>query len=547
MEYQSENFVTYTETTAPPNESFPDLDFMLQSPFTDSSGGQSYSHETNSQFQNHSVSHHSFGSPYASPEDPRTSKAQKRRQKTSNPESEYTMGENNERNLIELSSHSKKIQKRDKAKARAKIKQNMAMVMAIAPEKYIPSGIDDPNLDDKTKRKMVQMAKNRMAAQKTRDRKKQYTSELEEVKNHLAKVNEELEEKNRLLEERIKALEMNQVYLLQENQELKKSQFLDTLYQPNFATVPSSIDTGSGFDSNSEYKSIPSPAGLTRRSSRGANNYFNFFLGVIAICAVYTGVHIKIGQETENMPDPFKDQIEEWTMEGLNPPEIMKSEVGPMAVEEPPVPAKAPVRSIKKDDGENVASTMRASIKSSKRDDATSGFVPSTKRPDEPAMKMVAMSLSASAQDTVGSGPQFGAMMAASIMMDDGGAYQPKTPIKDKWSFLTELYNLRYGMSYHFDAPGYVPKVIVYQPQTPAKNRWSFASELYDLRYGMSYKWDAPGHVWDQPYIDTDLDSGEYNNDAGEIVFLNADDQADRDLYQEGHKGWNENMAVQAA
>jgi len=267
---------------------------------------------------------------------------------------------------------------------------------------------------------------------------------------------------------------------------------------------------------------------LTRRSSRGANNYFNFFLGVIAICAVYTGVHIKIGQETENMPDPFKDQIEEWTMEGLNPPEIMKSEVGPMTVEEPPVPAKAPVRSIK-------------------RDDTTSSFAPSTKRRDEPAMEMVAMPLSAPARDTVGSGHQVGAMMAASVMMDDGGAYQPKTPIKDKWSFLTELYNLRYGMSYHFDAPGYVPKVIVYQPQTPAKNRWSFASELYDLRYGMSYKWDAPGHVWDQPYIDTDLDSGEYNNDAGEIVFLNADDQADRDLYQEGHKGWNENMAVQAA
>jgi len=545
MEYQSDNFVTYTETTVPPNESFPDLDFMLQSPFTDSSGGQSYSHETNSQFQNHSVSHHSFGSPYASPEDQRTSKAQKRRQKTSNPESEYTMGENNERNLIDISSQSKKIQKRDKAKARAKIKQNMAMVMAVAPEKYIPSGIDDPNLDDKTKRKMIQMAKNRMAAQKTRDRKKQYTSELEEVKNHLAKVNEELEEKNRLLEEKIRALEMNQVYLLQENQELKQKQFLETFYQPNVETLPSSIDTGSGFDSNSEYKSLPSPAGLSRRSSRGTNNYFNFFLGVIAICAVYTGINIKIGQESENLPDPFKDQIEEWTMEGFQPPEIMKSEVEPMLVEETPATAKT-FAGKKKDESGKVASTVR---RSSKRDDGekvesvrtvtTSSFAPRAPKPDDQPVAMSAMSISAS--DSVGSGYQYGTMMASSMMMDmmEGGAYQPKTPIKSRWDFASELYNLRHGLCSQFDAPGYVWKAP--QPKTPVKSRWDFVSELYDLRYGMSYKWDAPGHVWDEPYIV----SGEYDDtyDSGEMVFLNDDG----DLYQEDHRGLNENMAVQAA
>ncbi len=82
MEYPSDNFVTYTDTTVPPNESFPDLDFMLQSPITDSSGGPSYTHETSSMIYNQSVSNHSYGSPYASPEEQRTTKVNKRRQNT---------------------------------------------------------------------------------------------------------------------------------------------------------------------------------------------------------------------------------------------------------------------------------------------------------------------------------------------------------------------------------------------------------------------------------------------------------------------------------
>ena len=259
----------------------------------------------------------------------------------------------------------------------------MAQVLATAPEKYIPSGIDDPNLDDKTKRKMIQMAKNRMAAQKTRDRKKMYTSELEEVKEHLNRVNEELAEKNRLLEERIKALEVSQMYLMQENQELKKNQFMDNFYQSSAAP---SENTGFDSTSNDEYRSMPSPA-LVRGQSRSTNNYWNFFLGIIAICAVYTGINIKIGQETENVPDPFKDTLDEWTMETFHPevPEI--AEIARKEEQEPYVAETFSVRTKTKSERPSTFNTMRFSPK-----EETGGA--------EPQIAM--MSVSGDTGDTVG-------------------------------------------------------------------------------------------------------------------------------------------------
>jgi len=68
-----------------------------------------------------------------------------------------------------------------------------------APQKYIPPGIDDPELDDKTKRRLVQKLKNRIASQHTRDSRKKRMSELEEVKMLLEKANKELNERNRML------------------------------------------------------------------------------------------------------------------------------------------------------------------------------------------------------------------------------------------------------------------------------------------------------------------------------------------------------------
>lgn len=265
----------------------------------------------------------------------------------------------------------------------------MAQVLATAPEKYIPSGIDDPNLDDKTKRKMIQMAKNRMAAQKTRDRKKAYTSELEEVKEHLSRVNDELAEKNRLLEERIKALEVSQMYLLQENQELKKNQFMEAFYQ---SSVGPSENTGFDSTSNEEYRSVPSPA-LVRGQSRSSNNYWNFFLGIIAICAIYTGINIKIGQETENLPDPFKDTLDEWTMETFYPPDVVRKE------EEPAVAETFSVRTKMSHEPKPKPSTFK-----------TMSFAP---RSEEPQMEMMStMSVTADAEPYSGSfGPSDGEPM----------------------------------------------------------------------------------------------------------------------------------------
>lgn len=121
-----------------------------------------------------------------------------------------------------ISTNSKKIQKRNKEEKKAKAKQELEQLLATTAKKYIPEGIDDPNLDDKTKRKMVQMVKNRVAAQKTRDKRKTYMSELEEVKARLDEANRQLNERNRLLEQRVRELECSQAQLMAENQELKR-------------------------------------------------------------------------------------------------------------------------------------------------------------------------------------------------------------------------------------------------------------------------------------------------------------------------------------
>lgn len=121
-----------------------------------------------------------------------------------------------------VSTNSKKIQKRNKEEKKVKAKHELEQLLATTAKKYIPEGIDDPNLDDKTKRKMVQMVKNRVAAQKTRDKRKNYMSELEEVKARLDEANRQLNERNSLLEQRVRELESSQARLMAENLELKR-------------------------------------------------------------------------------------------------------------------------------------------------------------------------------------------------------------------------------------------------------------------------------------------------------------------------------------
>jgi hypothetical protein len=87
--------------------------------------------------------------------------------------------------------------------------------------KHIPEGFDDPDLDDQTKKKMIQVMRNRVSAQTSRDKKKVYVNQLEDMKNALADENSKLSKEKADLAEKLKKIEREREALRQEVEMLK--------------------------------------------------------------------------------------------------------------------------------------------------------------------------------------------------------------------------------------------------------------------------------------------------------------------------------------
>lgn len=100
------------------------------------------------------------------------------------------------------------------------IKQEISSISDIN-SKYIPEGFNDPDLDEKTKKKMIQMIRNRISAQNSRDRKKQYVQQLEAFQNKLAEENRLNQERSKKLQDENKRLIAMNAELLAENLRLK--------------------------------------------------------------------------------------------------------------------------------------------------------------------------------------------------------------------------------------------------------------------------------------------------------------------------------------
>lgn len=102
-----------------------------------------------------------------------------------------------------VAGNSKKINK----KSGGKKQTDLQVLLASVDKKYIPEGFFDPNLSEENRKKMIKMIRNRAAAQNSRDKKKMYMNELEDVKNKLQSDNQHLMTQNTYLVQELKKYE----------------------------------------------------------------------------------------------------------------------------------------------------------------------------------------------------------------------------------------------------------------------------------------------------------------------------------------------------
>ena len=111
-----------------------------------------------------------------------------------------------------IADKSRRIIKREKAKQRNSIKaannSAPAMIIPEISQKYTPEVLNQEGLDDKSKKKMVQMIRNRISAQNSRDRKKAYMKKLENQQKKLATDNLQYQKEIRQLKQANEALKL---------------------------------------------------------------------------------------------------------------------------------------------------------------------------------------------------------------------------------------------------------------------------------------------------------------------------------------------------
>lgn len=177
---------------------------------------------------------------------------------------------------------SKRIAKQDKPREKIKFKQDPESIMKRVDSRYIPDGFDNPDLDDHTKKKMIQMIRNRVSAQSSRDKKKMYVTQLEEARDELEQENFTLLKEKSMLSNRIRDLERERDTLIDEVESLKKgANYLCSKCGCTLECEPApELQNMDSTDS-----SASSPVAL-HRGHRSSKNFFGFSLGFAAIMCV---------------------------------------------------------------------------------------------------------------------------------------------------------------------------------------------------------------------------------------------------------------------
>jgi hypothetical protein len=197
-----------------------------------------------------------------------------------------------------VSSKSKRIGKREKAKERTKTKKGS--FLDNVDSKFIPEGFDDPNLDENTRKKMIQMIRNRVSAQTSRDKKKVYMQQLEEYRQKLANENHKLNSHNSKLMQDLKKLEEAYTRVVQENEELKKNTNFSCGHCGRYQSeVPSSeADQFSGESQLEENSDLSSPR--VSRNSNFSRSFFSYAFAFATILSVVLTISIS-GNAGNNM------------------------------------------------------------------------------------------------------------------------------------------------------------------------------------------------------------------------------------------------------
>lgn len=187
----------------------------------------------------------------------------------------YTKAEQDDKALTK----NKRSAKRQIAKERTKTKQDFAALLEGIDSKFIPEGFDDPNLDEKTKKKMIQMVRNRISAQNSRDRKKTHMLKLEDINHKLMSEKDALMKERTVLLDEIQRLQQANNALYEENQTLKNGNVC-SICRRTHSTEPGQNEDDHQLPSTEEslqggFSGLNSP--VLQRFASGGRGFMTFF------------------------------------------------------------------------------------------------------------------------------------------------------------------------------------------------------------------------------------------------------------------------------
>jgi len=283
----SENFLNYDDIQVD-FDKFADTDFSLTSPTSESTTVYAQTHSPPLQNDYYAINTqqaevYQYDQGYSSPQDYSTGNG------------EITPLVDKSPSEDKLVSKSKRIQKRTEAKERTKVKQEAKAFFEGIDSKFLPEGYDDPNLDEKSRKKMIQMVRNRISAQNSRDRRKNRLEQLEEINSQLNKDIKTLtQEKNGLIQE-INSLQNSNNMLFQENQNLKSGNLCSSCGRSQSGGESTTQNDEEAVIFNSDdgivdgFSGLGSPT-LSRFASSGKGFLGFFAFAAVVSCVVIMGV-----------------------------------------------------------------------------------------------------------------------------------------------------------------------------------------------------------------------------------------------------------------